>query len=281
MTRGSSRGRGAAAGGSGPGGHSGRSGRGGAPARRWRLVRASSDAVPASTRRFMRRARQRRLRAALPWLVGAAALAVAGLSAWIVLGTGVFGVRQVRVVGTEILTAAQVREAAAVRHGVPLARVELAAVRDRVAALAPVDRVSVSRAWPDSLVVEVVERTPVATVPQEGKFVVVDGTGVIFRILAERPAELPLVRLAEPGPTDVATRGALAVLASLTPQLRELLTEMVVDGPAEIKLLLRGDRVIIWGDASQSETKTRVATALLEVEGNTIDVSAPDVVTIS
>ncbi|HEV7713849.1 MAG TPA: peptidase S33, partial [Asanoa sp.] len=49
---------------------------GGAPERRrWTLVRAGSDAMPSSVRRFMRRARRRRVRAALPWAVGAASLA--------------------------------------------------------------------------------------------------------------------------------------------------------------------------------------------------------------
>ncbi|HEX5594926.1 MAG TPA: FtsQ-type POTRA domain-containing protein [Micromonosporaceae bacterium] len=278
MTPGSSRGRGAAAGGAGPGGQAGR---GGVRARHWRLVRASSDAVPASARRFMRRARRRRLRAALPWAVVGGVLALAGLAAWMVLGTGVFGLRHVRVVGAEILDAEQIRQAAAVAEGTPLARVDLAAVRNRVGALAPVDRVEVSRDWPGTLVIEVVERTAVAAVPQEGRFVVVDGSGVAFRVLAERPGDLPLVRLTEPGPEDAATRGALAVLSALTPQLRERLVEMVVDGPAEIKLLLRGGRAVIWGDASQGETKARVATALLDSGGTTIDVSAPDVVTIS
>ena len=37
--------------------------------RRWRLVRARSDAVPASVRRFNQRAQQRRMQAARPWLV--------------------------------------------------------------------------------------------------------------------------------------------------------------------------------------------------------------------
>lgn len=228
----------------------------------------------------MRRARQRRLRATLPWLFGSGVLVVAGVTAWIVLGTSVLGVREVRVVGTEILTPAQVREAVAVPDGTPLAQVDLAAVRDRVAGLAPVERVIVSRDWPNTLRVEVVERTAVAAVPRDGHVVLIDGSGVVFRVVGEPPVDLPVLRVADPGPDDVATRSGLAVLAALTPQLREQLHELVVDGPAEITLLLRDDRTIIWGDASQGEAKARVATALLAGEGSTFDVSAPGVVTI-
>lgn len=255
---------------------------GGRPAgtRRWRLVRAGRDAVPPSARRFMQRARRRRIRAALPWAVAGAVLALAGLSAWIVYGTGVFGVRHLRVAGVDILSPDQVRTAAAVPEGIPLARVEPPEVARRVAALAPVDRVRVLRDWPDTLVIEVVERTPAAAVPRDGRFAIVDGSGVVFRTVVERPAGLPLLRVAAPSRADSATRAALSVLAALTPELREQLTGITAEGPARIRLLLRGGRIVVWGDASHPDTKARVATALLAHKGKTIDVSAPDVVTI-
>ena len=43
---------------------------------------------------------------------------------------------------------------------------------------------------------------------------------------------------------------------------------------------LLGGRTVIWGDDTASGTKAQVATALLRQRGDTIDVSAPDVVTI-
>ena len=311
MTSGSTRGRASgpsdAAGGAGPAARGGKAGpaarsgkaspgpragggsaRGGAAApgaraggtRRWRLVRANPDAVPPSVRRFTQRARQRRLRAALPWALIGAVLALAALLTWIVVGTGVFGVREVRVVGGELVTPDQVRQAADVPAGTPLARVDLAAVRSRVAELAPVGRVTVSRQWPDTVLVEVVERTPAAVVPQGERFAVVDSVGVVFQTLPSRPEQLPLIRVATPGPEDGATRSALQVLAALTPELRERLVEVLVEGPARIKVLLQGGRTVIWGDPTDGGTKARVATALLARKGDVIDVRAPDVVTI-
>src|SRR3954471_12433348 len=132
--------------------------------RNWRLVRADTDAVPSSVRRFMARARQRRLQAVLPWAVGAGVALVVGGLLWMVYGTSVLGVRDVQVVGIEVLTPLQVEQAADVRMNEPLARVDLDAVRARVQALAAVDRAAVSRSWPATLKVEVVERTPVAAV---------------------------------------------------------------------------------------------------------------------
>ncbi|MEO3923447.1 FtsQ-type POTRA domain-containing protein [Micromonosporaceae bacterium B7E4] len=254
----------------------GRSGTG----RSWRLVRAGADAVPPSVRRFTRRARQRRVRAALPWTVLAGVLVLSLAGAGIVYGTPLFGFRTLRVVGATLVTDDQVRQAARVTEGVPLARVDLDAVRGRVAELPPVARVTVSRQWPNTLRVEVVERTPVAVVPQNRRFLVVDATGVVFQTRSDRPAGLPLARLGTPGPDDAATKGALTVLANLTPELRDRLVELVVEGPARITVKLRGGRTVLWGDASRSDTKAQVATSLLAREGDTIDVRTPDVVTI-
>jgi len=250
--------------------------------RNWRLVRADTDAVPSSVRRFMARARQRRLQAALPWAVGAGVLLVVGALVWMVYGTSVLGVREVRVVGTEVLTPLQVEEAAAVRLREPLARVDLDGVRSRVEGLAAVDRAVVSRSWPSAVVVEVVERTPVAAVAVPGgkQFTLIDGEGVAYRTVQRKPAGLPLAELAAPGPGDVNTRAALTVLAALTDELREQLVRISVTAPARIELSLRKGRTVIWGDDSASDTKAQVSTALLKRDGKTIDVSAPSVVTI-
>ena len=63
-------------------------------------------------------------------------------------------------------------------------------------------------------------------------------------------------------------------------QLRSELVVLVVDAPARIRLELRKDRIVTWGDATESELKQRVATALLAQSDERIDVSAPSVVTI-
>ncbi|HEU4426797.1 MAG TPA: FtsQ-type POTRA domain-containing protein [Pilimelia sp.] len=243
-------------------------------------MRAGPDAVPSSVRRFMRRARRRRLRAAVPWAVTAAVLVFAGLAAWLFYGSALLGVKEVRVTGTDLLSPEQVRQVVAVPLDIPMARVDLAAVRQRVEALAEVDRVTVTRQWPNTLLVAVRERSAVAVVPQGKRYVLVDGEGVAYRVVVERPDGLPFVRLGDPRPEDLATRSALQVLGALTEELRGQLTELVVEAPARIRLQLRDDREIIWGDSTESATKAKVATLLLAREGKTIDVSAPDVVTI-
>lgn len=249
--------------------------------RRWRLVRAGRDAVPPSVRRFMRRARRRKLKSAAPWVVAALVVVVGVVASWILLGTEVFGVESVRVTGVSILRTEEVVAAAAIAPGTPLLKVDLDAVRDRVTKLVPAADAEVSRSWPNAITIEVTERTAVAVATLEKKFALIDAAGVAFLILDDRPTHLPLVRVSEPGPQDPETVAALAVLSVLTPELRDQLVTLVVDAPARIRLELRRDRVVLWGDTSEGDLKARVATALLKRPGKTIDVTAPEVVTIS
>lgn len=248
--------------------------------RDWRLVRARRDASPASARRFRQRTRRQQLRRAAPWTLTALAVAVAVLTAVAVYQTSLFAVREVRVVGASLVSADQVRVAAAIRPGAPLARVDLAEVRDRVAQLPPVATVGVSRDWPHTVVVRVEERTAVAVVPQGREFLVLDAEGVVFRRLTARPAQLPLVETPKPGPQDAATVAAVSVLAALTPQLRRQLVKVSAPTAVRIQLRLVKNRTVVWGDADDSAKKARVATFLLARPGDVIDVSAPDVVTV-
>lgn len=255
----------------------------GAGERRWRLVRAGEDAVPASVRRFFRA--RRRWRPRLPggrrgWAVATAVVALLALLGWLAVGTSLWGVRQVRVDGVEALTDEEVRQAAGIVPETPLLRVRPDQVAERVRALPPVATVEVRRDWPDTVVIEVVEREPVAAVPAGDQHLLVDAEGVVVRAVAEPPVELPLVVLDRPGPEDPATRAALTVLTALTPQLRADLETLTATDLDRITLSLYSGWTVVWGGPADSLDKARVATALLDREGEIIDVSAPRVVSV-
>ncbi len=252
--------------------------RGRGAVRRWRLVRAGRDAVPASWRAAVARVPSRRLRL-LRSVAVASLLIVLGAGGWVAYGTDVFAVSRVRVTGTDVLTPDEVRRVAGIRAGTPLARVDLETVTERLSRLAPVARVVVRRDWPDSVAIRVTERTAVAVVPASRGFLVVDASGVVFDRVANRPVELPLVELTRPGPKDQTTRDALTVLSALTPQLRKGLVRLSAPSPTRITLRLTNGRSVLWGDAAHNDKKARVATVLLRRPARIIDVSAPDVVT--
>lgn len=249
---------------------------------RWRLITAQGEAAPESVRRFALRARQRRLRAAVPWLVLAGIVAVLAGCAGIVGFTGVFGVRQIVVNGTAVATPEEVREAADIRTGTPLARVDTAAVATRIERLASVRSAAVRRRWPGTLVVQVTERVAAAVVPvPDGTgFLVVDETGVAFDTLQQRPADLSVVRVTAPSATDPATKAAMIVLRSLPAELLEPLGALVAEAPARIRLELTDGRVVVWGDSTANDAKARVAIVLLGGPGKVLDVSAPGLVSV-
>jgi cell division protein FtsQ len=230
--------------------------------------------------RFEARARRRRLRSLLPLFVVLGTVTVLLVAGWLVLGTRVFDVRTVAVQGAVTVPPAAVREAAAVRLGSSLARVDVDRVRSRVSALGPVAKVQVYRTWPHTLTVQIGERQPVAVVRRRDGYAELDGGGLPFRTVARRPAGLPLVQVARPGPGDRATRSVLVVVAALTPELRAQLARIAAPTAEQVTLVLRDGRQIFWGDSDRSDRKATVATALLTRPGQRIDVSAPRVITV-
>jgi cell division protein FtsQ len=247
--------------------------------RRWHLVRAGKDAVPDSLRRLMSRARPSQL-AAVPWTLIAASLTVVALAGWIIFVSPLFGIKQVEVSGVGLLSEEEVLQAAGVPLGQPLTRVDTDSVVDRVTKLPAAESVEVTRGWPSTLRIKVIERVGVAVVKQDTVFQVFDRFGVQFISAPAPPADTVEVALPQNMPADRAMRDALRVIASLTAELRTQLIRLVVNGPAGIQLLLQKDRMVTWGDAEESELKAKVATALLTQKGKRIDVSVPEIVTI-
>jgi cell division protein FtsQ len=250
---------------------------------RWRLVRARRDAVPDSVRRFSARARRNRLRRAAPVLTAAAVVGLVGIGAAVVWFTPAVAVDEVRVTGASLVSPDAVRAAAGVRMGRSLARVDVHGVHRRVAALPPVGHVSVRRELPGTVVIAVTERTPVAVVEQsaaEPGLWLIDASGVVYARADARPAGLALVRIPAPSRDDPTTRAALTVLRSLPPELLQPMAVLAADAPARIRLEFADGRTIIWGDATENAEKVRVTLVLITKPGRTIDVSAPQLVTI-
>ncbi|UWZ35226.1 FtsQ-type POTRA domain-containing protein [Dactylosporangium roseum] len=245
--------------------------------RGWRLVIAPRDA-PQSVRRFAKRARRERLRAARPWLIALGVVVVLGVAAAVVFASPALGVERIRILGVSVLSPDAVRAAAAVRPGTPLARLDRRAVERRVRELKPVRTVTARADFPDTLVLTVEERTAVAAVPKVGGFTLIAADGVAYLPVESAPVGLPIVRLADPEPGDATTKAALTVLAALPPVLRVPMTALVAESPTRIRLELTDDRVIVWGDATENEAKVRVLQFTEVAPGRTLDVSAPGVV---
>lgn len=244
-----------------------------------RPVSVDERTVRAARRRFARRQRARRWLAWRRLLVLLGGLVLAGGTVWVVFYSPLFAVADVEVVGTGVLDDADVRRAAEVPTGEPLATVPLEAVRARVQRLAPVKDVDVSRSWPDTVRIAVLEREAVAVVLRDGVVRGLDADGVLFRSYGAAPSGLPVVRITA-GTRAEALAEAARVIDSLPPDLASRVDHLAVETVDSISLELRDGRTIFWGSGDASETKADVVEILLQQKASVYDVSVPGQPTI-
>lgn len=136
-----------------------------------------------------------------------------------------FRVNEVFVEGRENTPVAALRKALKVERGAPILFVDLDAARERLLALPWVRDVSVQRVLPDTVVVYLVERRPMALWQHEGRFALIDDTGtVIERDNLGRFSDLIVIVGNDAAAAEAA--GLLATIASEA-ELRERLTAAV------------------------------------------------------
>ncbi|GGO81781.1 cell division protein FtsQ/DivIB [Wenjunlia tyrosinilytica] len=230
-------------------------------------------------------ARRRRLLAVLVPLT-----VLVGGGTWAVYGTSLLEVRDVAVSGTRVLDPAEVRGAAAVPLGGPLADVDTSAVERRLRERLPrIESVEADRSWPHTLRLVVTERRPVAVVRHGSGYSEVDRTGVRFAHVSRAPKGAPLVelKLDEPGSppspslrhfgTQRLLRAAVVVASAMPEAVRGQATSLEVRSYDDIRLTLTGERTVVWGSAELGSEKGKVLTSLLKAVPGArhYDVSAP------
>ena len=234
-----------------------------------------SDTDVRTRRRFARRQWARRWLNWKPVLAVVLVLAGAVTGLWLVYFSSFLSVQGVDVHGTHLLSAEQVRQAAAVPEGDALASVDLDRVRARVEALAAVRSADVSREWPDRVRIDVSERVPVAVVEIAGQLRGMDEDGVVFRDYAQAPPDLPRVQTGTDTGSD-ALREAALVVGALPADLAAKVDHVEVGTVDEITLALRDGRTVRWGSSADSDLKAEVlATLLAARRAQTYDVSVP------
>lgn len=201
--------------------------------------------------------------------VGAYALLA---SPWVALRTV-----DVEVTGTnEIATTEEVLAVVAPHEGEPLLRLDTRTLREELLAIVGVREAKVERDFPHGLVITIEPRVPVATVAQEGGYVLLDAEGVELAVTAEQPEGVPLVEV--PVGTD-RTADSLAAVLTVMAALPEPILAQVTDASAasahEVEFVLESGAEVVWGSAEENELKAAVLEQLLQVPAQLYDVSAP------
>lgn len=224
---------------------------------------------------YVRRRRIKRIAAAVLAVVVVATLL------WIVMFSSVLAVRRVAVDGETSLTESQVRRAADVRIGQPLARIDVAAIEARVASMERIESVTVSRSWLHTVRISVVERTPVAWLMVGGSIRGLDRYGIDFRTYDKAPKGLLEAEVTETDPrrrqqTLEAVAAVVQLIEDEDPALRKRVQAVSAATKDSIELNLTKGRTVLWGSRADSSHKLTVLRALLRIDAKRYDVSAPD-----
>ncbi|RKT56881.1 cell division protein FtsQ/DivIB [Saccharothrix australiensis] len=237
---------------------------------------APRRAAPASRRRPSRRGGPSRRAVLRRRLVAVLSLLVVTGVVVAVWFTPVFGVREVQVRGTVELTPDEVRAAAGIEQGTPLARLDVEDVKGRVRAVPRVAAVELERALPGTVRLTVRERAPVGVALLGDGAHLVDATGKDYAILAQPPAGLPELK-AERG----AMTAAVTVLNGLPEALRREVLVVAATTGADVTLTLTAGREVRWGSSADTARKAAIVQVLMTREGTVFDVSSPELPTVS
>ncbi|WP_062522421.1 cell division protein FtsQ/DivIB [Demequina silvatica] len=233
------------------------------------------------TRLKERAAAQRRL-SAIVWARRAGYVLIAAVLAWVVLASPVLALdpEQVEVTGFgTVVEPADVAEVVAAHEGQSLATLPSSRLADELREVPGVRDATVERVWPRGLVIELVSREPVAAVPADGGFDLLDSEATRVGHVAEEPDLLPVVTVPVGKGNERILEAALGVVNQLPVKLRNRVEDISATSENTVTFVLRNGPVVDWGSAEDSALKARVLQVLLKsdeaADVTEIDVSAP------
>ena len=160
--------------------------------------------------------------------------------------------------------------------GVPLIRLNTAAVVEELEQLAGVKGATVTRSWPTGLSVQIVPRVVAAAVADGDGFQLFDEEGVELERVTVAPEGLPQVVMPLGQDNRRALRSLLGVVASLPPELTGLVAEASASSQDTVTLRLTDGVEVVWGDSSEPGLKAAATKILVEHGATWIDVTAPE-----
>ncbi len=189
-----------------------------------------------------------------------------------------FTVQEVLVVGRNQITKKQLLDAVKLARGAPILAYDIDAARKRIEGLPWIKSVTVERMLPDTILLSVEERLPLALWQDRGRFHLIDQDGkVILNEGLERFSDL-LVVVGDDAPQNAAT---LLDLLQTQPHLMDLVESAVRVGARRWNVRLRGgvdvrlpakDASVAWSSLAEYERNHGVLTRGVQV----LDLRLPD-----
>lgn len=200
---------------------------------------------------------------AIAWMIAAMAglPQLAGQQMALVAGDAGFEVRRVDVRGVKHLNELKIYERVLAERNQAMPLVDIAALREELLQLSWVQDARVSRQLPDTLVIDIVERTPHAVLKKPGRFVLIDAEGhELEPVSAQRAKGMLVVGGPGAGKQVVALSQLLEAAPALNPQVRE--AEWV--GNRRWNLTFKTGQVLALPEGEQASAKALMAFARLD-----------------
>ena len=220
--------------------------------------------------------------------IGVTAIAALGVGGWAAGDSSLLDVDRIVIVGAVHTEVGEARFASGVRRGEPLSGVDQDRAVRGLEALPWVQDATVSRRWPDTVRIRVVEREPVAVTPSAGGgSALVDGSGRVLEWTHAPPPGLAVLAGLSPAGPAGSTLGpdgaaALAVAVALPAELRARTVGVAPaeGGRGEVDIRLHPDGTVRLGPPEDLQRKfDAIRTVLAQVDLRNlaaIDVRRPD-----
>ena len=189
-------------------------------------------------------------------------------------------VRHVRVTGVQRMNELKIYERALAQRDRPMPLVDLDELREELVALSWVEDARVSRQLPDTLSIDVVERTPHAVLRKPDKLVLIDGEGVELEPISPANAK---GMLAVEGPGASRQVARLGELLDAAPALRGKVAHAEWVGNRRWNLTFTTDQVLALPQGDEDAATALIQFARLDGQNRllggkvaTFDMRAPE-----
>ncbi|WP_201276577.1 FtsQ-type POTRA domain-containing protein [Marisediminicola senii] len=226
-------------------------------------------------RRFTRRSRRRRI----GWSVALGMVATMAILVGVAVYSPLLALRTIEIEGTSRIDEVALYDAVDDQLDTPLALIDFDQLERELGAFPLIRSYVTETVPPNTLIINVVERQPIGSLPSGSGFAMVDPAGIVIERSEERMPGVPLIEIAGQDAGSPAFEAAVEVLLALPDSILTQLDTVTAATRDDVRLTMStGGAQIVWGSADDSDYKARVlAVALAQNYPNVTEynVSAP------
>lgn len=191
--------------------------------------------------------------------------------------TPMLAVSKLQVVGTNRVTVSEVEKQLKPILGESLTQITEEQVAELLSEFELIDTISLESRPPNTLLVRIQEREPVAAVRVAGEYQLFDAAGVKIAAATKEDRFPRLINIGNPK-SSTKFEPAVSVLLEMPQSLYQDLESLELDGDSATIRIRGFDFDIVWGTKSDAALKTEVLRTILnslEKQPDLVDVSSP------